>query len=474
MKKLSKVLVLVLSAIMVLAMSASVFAAPATDCTITVSKNYKDQTYHLYQIFTAETVAGRTSSQEDGISYKLMSGKTDLKATVDGVVVDGAQWFTIDSVGNITVNGTPNGTPNLDSDAFRAWVKAYGKEIGTGITAASDNDVNVKWTDLTEGYYYITTTTGSLVTVDSIKPNATVNDKNTIPSVDKKITGATSIDQDGKKALAQIGTDVTYTATVTIGKGSKNVVFHDTMDAGLTFKGNNNVTVTPNKPIAGTDTWYTIKETPDSGDTLTITFKDGLEEGTVITIVYKATINANAVTKIGNTAKVTYGDNNTSTKESKTDTYNAEIGVIKYDGDKADKKYLGGAGFKLKNSDGKYYKLTGTVISWVDSEADGDEHFSNATDGKVPAFTGLANGIYTLVETTVPSGYNTAEDTKITIAEHDYAPANLSQKAEIENNTGVELPGTGGIGTTVFYVLGSLLVIGCGIVLVSRRRMQKK
>ena len=465
MKKMKKIFALLIAMVMVLGMSTSVFAAPATDCTITVSKNFKDQTYHLYQIFTAETVADRTDSQTDGISYKLMSGKTDLKATVDGSEVDGAQWFDIDSAGNVSVKGTPN----LDSEAFRKWVEAYGSQIGTGITAASNDDANVKWTDLTEGYYYITTTTGSLVTVDSIKPNATVQDKNTIPSVDKKITGASSMDEDGKKALAQIGTDVTYTATVTIGKGSKNVVFHDKMDTGLTFKGNNEVTVTADKTID--DTWYTIKETPDSGDTLTITFKDGLEEGTVITIVYKATINANAITKLENTAKVTYGDNNTSTTESKTETYNAEIGVIKYDGAKANNKFLAGAGFKLKNSEGKYYKLTGTVVSWVDNEADGDEHVSVAADGKVPAFTGLANGTYTLVETTVPAGYNKAADTNITIAEHNYTAANLSQTAEIENNTGTELPSTGGIGTTIFYIIGAILVIGAGVVLVTRRRM---
>ena len=465
MKKMKKIFALLIAMVMVLGMSTSVFAAPATDCTITVSKNFKDQTYHLYQIFTAETVADRTDSQTDGISYKLMSGKTDLKATVDGSEVDGAQWFDIDSAGNVSVKGTPN----LDSEAFRKWVEAYGSQIGTGITATSNDDANVKWTGLTEGYYYITTTTGSLVTVDSIKPNATVQDKNTIPSVDKKITGASSMDQDGKKALAQIGTDVTYTATVTIGKGSKNVVFHDKMDTGLTFKGNNEVTVTADKTIDGT--WYTIKETPDSGDTLTITFKDGLEEGTVITIVYKATINANAITKLENTAKVTYGDNNTSTTESKTETYNAEIGVIKYDGAKANNKFLAGAGFKLKNSEGKYYKLTGTVVSWVNNEADGDEHFSVAADGKVPAFTGLANGTYTLVETTVPAGYNKAADTNITIAEHNYTAANLSQTAEIENNTGTELPSTGGIGTTIFYIIGAILVIGAGVVLVTRRRM---
>ena len=464
MKKLSKVLVLLLSAIMVLAMSVSVFAAPSTDGSIAVTTNFKGQSYSLYQIFDAETVPGRTSDQNDGISYKLMPEKTDLKATVGGTVVDGAQWFTIDSKGNISVN---NPGPELNSDAFRAWVEAYGKQTGDTKTAASDNDPNIKWTGLTEGYYYITTTTGSLVTVDSIKPNAEVEDKNTIPTVDKKITGASNFSDEGKKAFAQLGTDVEYTATVTIGKGSKNVKFHDAMDTGLDFK-TGSIVVTG---IASGD--YEILSTPETGDTFTIKFKDGLAERTVITIKYKATVNAEALTKLENHAKVTYGDNNTSTEESKTEVYNAEIGVIKYDGNKSANKFLGDAGFILKNSAGKYYHLSGTTVSWVDDEANADVHTSASADGKVPAFTGLAAGEYTLVEKTVPSGYNKAADTPVTIAERDYTTGNLSKIEEIENHTGTELPSTGGIGTVIFYVLGSALLIGCGIVLISRKRMQK-
>ena len=172
-----------------------------------------------------------------------------------------------------------------------------------------------------------------------------------------------------------------------------------------------------------------------------------------------------------NDAYLTYGENHHTTHK-KTETYNAEISVIKYDGAKADNKFLGDAGFKLKNAEGKYYKLTGTVVSWVDTEAEGDEHKSSATDGKVPAFIGLPNGTYTLVETTVPAGYNKAADVSLTIASGDYSLDNLQQVAEIENNKGAELPSTGGIGTTIFYILGGLLVVGAAVILVARRKAQ--
>ena len=450
---------------------ASMSALAENNGQIAVTTNFKDQTYKLYQIFDAVVDAGRTDGGE-GISYKLMSGKNDFKATpTGGTEIDGSRWFKVDSVGNVTL---AEGVTSITfDDTFKAWAIAYGNKIGNDLTAASDNDTNVKWTGLADGYYFISTTTGSLVTVDSITPNVNVEDKNSIPGVDKKITGASNISDEGKKALAQIGTDVTYTAVVTVGKGSKNLVFHDKMDTGLTFKGNTDVTVVSDDIEVGAN-WYEIKATPDSGDTITITFKDGLKEGSKITITYKATINENALTALENDAKVTYGDNNTSTQESKTKTYNAEIAVVKYDGAKANNKFLGGAGFKLKNSEGKYYKLTGTVVSWEDTEAAGDEHTSSTSDGKVPAFTGLAAGTYTLVETTVPAGYNKAADVPVTIAEADYSTDNLSQTKEIENNKGTELPSTGGMGTTLLYVVGSILVLAAVVLLVTKRRMSNE
>lgn len=113
-------------------------------------------------------------------------------------------------------------------------------------------------------------------------------------------------------------------------------------------------------------------------------------------------------------------------------------------------------------------------------------------------FSGIDAGVYKLVETTTPTGYNTLEDQIFTItATHELEADNpkltaltgadgaeftmTAQKsgndftgeltADIENKQGAELPSTGGIGTTIFYILGAILVLGAGIVLVTRRRM---
>jgi LPXTG-motif cell wall-anchored protein len=76
-----------------------------------------------------------------------------------------------------------------------------------------------------------------------------------------------------------------------------------------------------------------------------------------------------------------------------------------------------------------------------------------------------------LVESTVPQGYNKAADSTFTIAGNDYTTTNLEQTTTVTNQSGTELPSTGGIGTTIFYIIGAILVIGAGVVLVTRRRM---
>ena len=118
-----------------------------------------------------------------------------------------------------------------------------------------------------------------------------------------------------------------------------------------------------------------------------------------------------------NTARVDYGDENSNnhTPDSETNVYNAKFTVNKKDGND---QPLAGAGFVVKNAANKYYKIEGTVVSWVDSIDQATENFSIA-DGSVPSFTGLVDGTYTLIEKTVPAGYNKAADSTFTIAAND-------------------------------------------------------
>ena len=449
MKKMRKIFALLIAMVMVLGMSTMVFAAGTGSITITPPDGVDTTqtiTYKIYKVFDAD-------GNGTAISYKLVSGKTAAPA-----------GFTVGEAGNVTYAGTAGATEltQADIDAIAAYV-ANDDPVATvtstgGAAAVAEN--------LPNGYYYITTTTGTVVTIDSTNPSAQVEDKNIVPGVDKTITGASSMDEDGKKALAQVGTVVDYKAEITVGKGQKGYVFKDTMGTGLTYVANS-------LTVAGmtADTDYTLEV---SGQNITVTFKDdaikGLAQDSKITVTYQATVTSDALTvnAAKNTATISYGNNSEFTSEpSETEVYNAKFTVTKKDGNN---QPLADAGFVIKNADNRYYKLDNGVVTWVDTIDAADEHKSDA-QGAVPAFTGLADGTYTLIEKTVPAGYNKAADSTFTIAKGDYTTTNLEQTATVTNNSGEELPSTGGIGTTIFYIIGAILVIGAGVVLVTRRRM---
>lgn len=454
MKLMKKLMVVFVALFMVFSMTSRVMAEGETDGAITITpptglQSDDETTYKIYKVFDA------TVNPDDNtkVSYKLCTGDTLSQAMI-------AAGFSVDAAGNVTFNGTMAGTGD-PTDAAIAAIAAYVTESDLVKTVTATGTTAVTADGLTYGYYFITTTTGSLVAIDTTNKTAEIKDKNTIPEVDKTITGASSYDEDGKKALAQIGSTVDYKVEITVGKGAVGYIFHDKMDSRLSY--NDDVEVVPAASVKS-------KETVGE-DTITVTFDDDwtkANEGKTITITYSATITAEALSDnpAKNTATLDFGEDYTTT-ETSTEVYNAIFTVTKKD-DKGNA--LAGAGFVIKNADGKYYTLDDGVVKWVDSIDDADEHVSD-DQGKVAPFTGLANGTYTLVEKTVPEGYNAAADSTFTITEHDYTAANLEQTAEVENKAGAELPETGGIGTTIFHVAGAVLVLGAGVLLIAKKRV---
>ena len=433
--------------------------------------------YKVYRVFDATSEG---DEKKTNISYKLNANHKTAPA-----------GFSVDNAGNVTYTGTGTGG-QLSQDDITA-IKNYVTDadlVATVITDAADKEFTLK--NLPYGYYYISTTTGTLVTVDSTNPNATVEDKNEVPTLDKTITGVTvgDLDDDGKKALAQVGTTVKYKSTITIGKGAEGYVFHDDMGSGLELV-TGSITVDDNDdkvdaPVSGTD--YTLS-TNHSDDTIYIEFNDEyigkLAVGKIITISYDATVTSDALTiyqsgEGKNTASLDYdhttGTSSTPTKE--TEIHNAKLTVTKNQPDPNDKEKtipLAGAGFVIKNEAGKYYmhtvdKTTNKAsVTWVDDITKATEQISDE-HGNVPAFTGLANGKYTLVEKTTPSGYNTAIDQEFTIKAGDYEVTNLEQIATVTNVKGLELPSTGGMGTVAFAVVGLIVMAGAAVTLIIKKR----
>ncbi len=431
-------------------------------------------TYKVYRVFDA-------TSNGTNISYKLNANhinETDPAKKVPA-------GFSVDAGGNVKYDGT--GTELSENDINE--IKAYVTDADIVATVETDaNDHYFTLSNLPYGYYYISTTTGTLVTVDSTNPNVTVQDKNEVPTLDKKITGVTagSLDADGKKALAQVGTTVHYESTIKIGKGAEGYVFHDDMGSGLKLV-TGSIVVDDNdkdvdKPADGTD--Y-ILSTTKSDDTIYIEFKNeytgALKEGKIITISYDAIVTSGALTYNSedgkNTASLDYGHSTgiNSTPIKETEVHNAKLTVTKVEpieGSTNEDKPLAGAGFVLKNAAGKFYqKDTSTgklIVNWVD-EKDATELLTTGASN-ILEFTGLPNGTYTLIEKTIPGGYNQAPNEVFTIAGNDYTKDNLEKTTKVVNNKGIELPSTGGMGTVAFAVVGLIVMAGAAITLIIKKR----
>ena len=458
MKLIKKLFVAVAAIAMALLTTTAVSAAGTGSITITPPPGLDanaSNTYKIYKVFDAD---GNGSA----ISYKLKSNHTNAPA-----------GFSVDGQGNVSYTGAgQNGqlTPD-DIAAIKKYVTEEDKV--KEVTATGSTPVTVG--GLANGYYYVTTTTGTAVVVNSTNPSVNVEDKNTVPTVDKKITDAHSLDSNGKKALAEVGSTVKFESTITIGEGAKGYVYHDKMSAGLEY--NNDVKAT----LDGVDVDPSKYEvTVENGDTFTVKFKDEytatLAAGKQIVLKYSAKVTSDALTvnPAKNTASVSYGSKGSvnTTPKSETDVYNAKFTVTKKD----DKNQpLEGAGFVIKNEKGQYYRYDAATktVTWVDNIANATEHKSNAS-GAVAPFTGLADGTYTLVEKTVPAGYNKAADVKFTIAKGNYTVGNLEQTATVVNKPGTELPKTGGLGTVLLTLIGSILVIGVGVLIVTKKRMSAK
>ena len=286
------------------------------------------------------------------------------------------------------------------------------------------------------------------------------------------------------------------------------VCFKDTLSEGITYDGPDSVVIKSNNNTYDTTidpSKYTITESQNSfvvkiPDVKTCAEGLDLNDGATITVTYTAHLNEKAYVNIAgggtdnkNRVYLEYSNNpriSTSldhTPESEVCVYTYQLNNTKYRDDDTPGNELAGAGFRLysgkdctKEQEIKLKKNTtdGTYSPYFGAGA-GDEMFSDE-HGQFNV-KGLDAGTYYLRETKTPDGYSACPDTTIVIsATHDEHNVNLSGESNLNNKIinikagGITLPSTGGIGTTIFYVVGGGLMVAAIVLLVTKKRMENK
>ena len=510
MKHIKKLASLLLVLVMVFALATTAFAEETT-YSITINNSTAGHTYEAYQIFTGDLATNEAGNK----------------------VLSNIVWGSgVSEAGQTALGDAAAKAETLKTEAD---AKAFAKAVAPYLTTAAGSantvtDGKYVISGLAAGYYLVKDQDGSLTGdadayteyIIKVVSDTTATPKSSVPTVEKKVkdtndsTSVTSGWQDS--ADYDIGDSVPFQLKATLANNVSSyttykVVFHDTLSKGLTY--NNDAKVY----IDGTETnGFTVTATvnADGTTTLTVSCDDvkalGAGNSSVITVEYTAKLNENAVLgSAGNPNKVylEYSNNPNKSEEGNNETGETPKDVVivftyktiinKVD---SETKPLTGAAFKLE----KLIKgEDGAADTWTTvKEFTADETTTSFT------FSGLDDGQYKLTETKTPAGYNTIDPIYFVIeATHDEtadAPtlktlnayltdANGNKQTEMKdgesvnidlgtvdltagsitttvvNKSGSELPSTGGIGTTIFYVLGGVLVLAAVVLLVTKKRM---
>ena len=499
MKHARKLTSLLLALVMVFALAVTVAADGTTGTTgtgsITISNAAKGETYTIYKLFDATVNADGSSIAYTG----------EIPASLN-------TYFTADKNGYISATEAAKDGANM-SDGLRTALTAWTATAPATATAVSDGSA-LTFNELAYGYYVVTTTQGnSVISVDSTMPRVTIVDKNS--SAPKDLTKAASSED------VSIGDTVTYTVRFKTsnyygaGTDAKKIVSYTIEDTLPEFL--SNVTVT--SIIVDNDGDSTT--TKDQAD-VTAQFADKKividwydeanskflhDNGATVTITYTAVVTDKAaIDGAGNTNKVAV------TWTTEGDEPPVPVPLKK-------QETIFTYAIALKKVNNKGVALPGAVFEfpfYVKSTADANGAYIYAgttagagltnqittPDSGVIVVKGVKSGSYEITEVTAPAGYNkltapvtvqavktssTSTHTTVYLDKDGNVVDETAKVTEVKvdidniaatavvvvNKAGTELPSTGGMGTTVFYVLGAVLVVGAGVLLVTKKRMSQ-
>ena len=492
MKHLKRFMALFAALALVLAMAVPAFADEGAGAatpemgSITISQTVDGTKYKVYRIFDLESY----DKDAGKYSYKLSTKwKNAGFASYSGV----DEYFTVNKNDYIEWKADKQSDGAGFAELAKRFLTAHTDLEKDGEATAASGTAKVE--NLTLGYYLINTSLGSLCALNTTNPDATLNEKNGVPDVDKKIVESGSQTSENN---AKIGDKVNYQTTITAKRGNTNYVLHDKMSEGLSY--NADATVYENDGTTPLNTTcYTITTASD-GCAFHVTFTEAFvnhvnatctsaSDSVTVVVKYSATLNEKAkvattpadTTNVNtNKAKLQYNDDSYS-EEKTTTTRTYEFDLIKYN---SAGQLLDGAEFELYDAETALkFVYDETTKTYTVSNAAGASTTIAAHGGKV-TIKGLKNTTYTLKETKAPKGYNQIKD-GVTVdltqgsIKTTYTNGTTYNNATdggygVLNNAGTVLPGTGGIGTTIFYLIGGGLMVAAAVLLIAKKRMENK
>lgn len=515
MKRVKRVLALLAAFALVLAMAVPAFADGVT-CSITAPNN--EHNYEVYQIFTG------TLSEDNGT--KVLS---DIKWGKNGIN-NGTTVTVGESVPETVLKEITDVATKSDSEKLAVIEKYVSLKGEKFITVNSGSTQNVP-----AGYYLIKDTDNSYDNqhdaytqfIVEVAGKVSFQPKTDYPTVEKKVqenskaTGTTGDYGERYNDVADysIGDAVPFKLIGSVPDMSQystyKYTFHDTLEKSLTVPAEDSVKVyaSSNKAGSGKKDITSNFTVTVSGQEITVHTDDlktidDISANKYILVEYSAVLNSNAAinkenvtgTDNGNINKVylTYSNNprNESeagrTPEDTVIVFTYKIEATKVDGET--KKGLEGVTFRIYKmiGDGKWYAQVadGKLKDWVET-ANNDCVLTSGEDGKF-SLAGLDDGTYFIEEITPLPGYNSIAPVKIQVngntnngqsgngatSELTSVTFTVGETTEnaitIVNNAGTTLPSTGGMGTTVFYVVGGGLMAVAVVLLVTKKRMENK
>lgn len=480
MKLIKKIAAIMFAFMLVVSMSCNVKAEEGSykdgNGSITINNAHSGQTYTIYRMLKLDSFSGENYSYLPETGWDAFIADTNT----------GGKYLKKDENGYVTFIADRNDLTVLRKFAQEALTFAKGNASVAAVDSVKATSDTVTFGSLALGYYLVDSTAGTLCGLDTTNKDMTINDKNELPTVEKKIL-ENNVEKSENSAF--LGESLTFQTTIHMQPGAQNYILHDKMDTNLQYiDGSIQMHASNNQNPTSSD--FTIK-TSELGDECTFHIEFTADYLANVTDKFDVIVTYGAVVKDGapiNTALVndtwlTYGENNTESNKPQTKTYTFGIPVFKYTGTNTP---LAGAEFKLYTDSNCNDESTAFKFSLNNN----NKYRYDSTKGKTVLTSlettghidieGLKEGTYYLKETKAPKGYNLlkapveiriASDGKIFVGG---STAENIGDVRVQNKSGTLLPHTGGAGTTMIYLVGALLVLGSGVVLASKRRSNSK